>query len=185
MEKIQQAAEQISNTEDSQSVEGLKAFANQMKTLKHPVSDEVSESNDGTETEEYNSPPMRTSAKPDGRDDPGLLLDDEYGSVLKMADKFERMKAGLRGQIKNLQHLSHLTDRYKASRDQALKSLKESRDTCQQLRDKIESMKAESRRDMEDAMPDLYAQHTKELNKYRKGIDQVYGDFSEARGGAQ
>lgn len=172
MEKIQQAAEQISNTEDSQSVEGLKAFANQMKTLKHPVSDEVSESNDGTETEEYNSPPMRTSAKPDGRDDPGLLLDDEYGSVLKMADKFERMKAGLRGQIKNLQHLSHLTDRYKASRDQALKSLKESRDTCQQLRDKIESMKAESRRDMEDAMPDLYAQHTKELNKYRKGIDQ-------------
>lgn len=147
MKKIKQAAERIIDTEDSQSAEGLKTGADQMRTLAQLVSDVIfDESNDGS------TEPSR-SMNICRRDDYTLVLEeDEYGNVLKMEEKFNKMKAKLKSQMANLKHLNNS---YKTSRDQALKSLEETGETCQQLRDEIESTKANYQGMMKDMERDL------------------------------
>ena len=137
--KAKQAAERIRNTGDSQSTEGLKTFADHMKSLAQLVSDELSESN-------YGSMAQRNDART------VMLEDDEYGNVLKMEDKFNTMKAKLKGQMINLKHLNNS---YKESRDLVLESLKKSQGTCQELREEIESIKAKYQSIMEGMEGDL------------------------------
>lgn len=164
MRKIKQAAEQISNIVDSQSAEGMKTCADQMRALTQLVSDDIFESNDGSTERLSTSQDSRNMGIFRGEDYALVLEEDEYGNVIKMEEKFNKMKAELKSQTANLKHLNNS---YKASRDRALKSLKETGETCQQLRDEIESTKAKYQGMMKDMERDLddYQTEVRQSNK--------------------
>ena len=150
--KAKQAAERIRNTGDSQSTEGLKTFADHMKSLAQLVSDELSESNYGSMAQRNDARTVMCVKLGRNDDSTVMLEDDEYGNVLKMEDKFNTMKAKLKGQMINLKHLNNS---YKESRDLVLESLKKSQGTCQELREEIESIKAKYQSIMEGMEGDL------------------------------
>ncbi|SPN99532.1 uncharacterized protein DNG_02384 [Cephalotrichum gorgonifer] len=165
--QIQEAVDQITNTAERQSTNmNDEAFADQIVTLTRLITDAVSAgSGQGTGTERAYSPSKSKHTKPsspsDGSD---IVWNDEYGNVIRMAEKFRTMKSELEGQVTKLQEL---VDGFKASRDLALKSGEEYKNTCQQLREQIESMAAKSLREIESVVQDCELRHSKELEDHR------------------
>lgn len=103
-------------------------------------------------------------------DEAELISSEEYGNVLKMAEKFDRVKSNLQVRIA---HFQQLAASYKAERDQALKSADESGETCQLLRDEIESIRADCLPRIEEAVRTCEARHAHELKRYRTEIHEV------------
>lgn len=164
MEKAEDPAAQ--STAEGQAAEVAKSVADQIAALTQLASGPIP-ANKGS----FTSPPDAASL----RDEAELISNDEYGNVIKMEDKFNRVKCDLQGQVGHFQQLSA---GYKAARDQAFKSVDESRDTCQLLQDEIESIKAECLPRVEKAVRNCEAQHARELEKCRAEMDGVKEELS-------
>lgn len=145
MKQAQEASETLFVESDtSLNADRIKIITEEIGALKGLLSGLVPASD---ELVNGSSPPKNAALT----DEADLITSNEYGSVIKMTEKFSRMKSNLQEQIERLKDMAA---KYRASRDEALKSADESRDICQRLRDEIESMKSESETKIKRAVRD-------------------------------
>lgn len=164
MKQAEEASKTLLMTSNtSQNAERIKAITEQVEALRQLLSGLVPACD-----EHINHPTLPKDTAPNDEED--LITSDEYGNIVKMADKFNGMRSDLQAQIKRLQRMAA---NYKASRDEARESAGESRDLCQRLQGEIESMRDEIQNKIQKAVRDRETWHANEFAECRVEADRL------------